>query len=680
MAESLHSLAFLARALKGPLNFLEPEPEEIYRLLPEVSAHLPIPQRIYLADESATPVLGYPVLVTPELEELKEALAGYVLAEEEVQCRIHLRQSYDTSIHADAWERYRALLERATENVTVSSYGRQFPDIFWLHHSLDVARLLKETPRRVSRFDSNLGREKGGPLKYEVFFRYLDRVLALTYDQVDHLATDTEEHEQELFPTLLTRMRDNVLILTEDHVSPDLAELSTYFQDHLHIDGRDLRYRMAKLAEWHADRWKRDPTLRSVSQTLLGAESSGDPRELFRRRGYVRFLSGWDGYDARRLLPPEQILVWEKLLLKLKEYELYHGLRRLIVPLFEHGGTLCFRERSLNRTWVGPSVVEVSAATRPMDFMAPWVVDPLVSRFGLIYDITDFSQTVTHLRRAGSEIQDRSFRQMFRFQRRINRLAGTYRLKLEKYLGDGAFFSSRESWRMIIVALNVQRFYREALRDGFPFDRGLRIALNYGQYRLLPIQGANPGEPERYEFFGHGVVELTRLTTGKSMREIEEIKILLVNFGYPERTVHKFFAPLAAKGASGEMDLVDKQEEDRRFYAYINRNGKLVNEGIVATDEYVRALHDERPFRTLYQVEDQGHSYVGFTLDAGEGRLYVGLRKLGIASLKGLEPLPVYEVVDGTSWSGQSMREVDGTDLLTALERNYARSFTQASG
>ena len=677
MPDTLHSLVVLARALKGPLSFLRPEADEIYRLLPEVSARLPMPQKIFLADESASPALGYPVLMSEETKRLKDALADYLRAEEEVQCRILLRHSYDTSNHVQAWDRYRELLERATENVTVSSYGRLFPDIFWLFHSLDVAKLLKETPRRVSRFDTNLGREKGGSIKYAVFFKYLDRVLSITYDKVDHLATDTEEHEQELFPTLLARMRDNVLILTEDHISPDLAELSTYFQDHLHIDGRDLRYRLAKLAEWHADRWARDSRLRAAAEHLVGSEAASSPRDLLRRSGYVRFLSGWDGYDSRNLLPEAQIVVWEKLLQKLKEFELYHGLRRLVVPLVDQGdGRLCFRERALNRTWVGPSLVEVSSAPRPMDFMAPWVVDPLVSRFGLIYDITDFSQTVTHLRRAGSEIQDRSFRQMFRFQRRINQLALSYRLKLEKYLGDGAFFSAREAWRLAIVGVQIQRFYREALRDGLPFDRGLRLALNYGQYRLLPIQGANPGEPGRYEFFGHGVVELTRLTTGKSMREIEEIKIFLVNLGYSEQTVHKFFAPLADKG---DMDLVDKREEGREFHAYINRNGKLVNEGMVATDEYVRELNRERPFKILYQVETQGHSYVGFPLETNEGRLYMGLRKLGIANLKGLEPLPVYEIVDGTSWSGQSLRELQETNLLTALERNYAVGLTEAS-
>ncbi len=77
------------------------------------------------------------------------------------------------------------------------------------------------------------------------------------------------------------------------------------------------------------------------------------------------------------------------------------------------------------------------------------MVDPRVDRFGLIYDISDFSQTVSVLHRSGSDSQDEAFRTMFRFQRRVNRLALARRVKLEKYLGDGAFYSSREACRLL---------------------------------------------------------------------------------------------------------------------------------------------------------------------------------------------------------------------------------------
>jgi class 3 adenylate cyclase len=185
--------------------------------------------------------------------------------------------------------------------------------------------------------------------------------------------------------------------------------------------------------------------------------------------------------------------------------------------------------------------------------MAPWVVDPLVERYGMIYDISDFSATLSVLHRAGNESQEGAFLTMFRFQRRINRLAVSHRAKLEKYLGDGAFYSSREATNLLLCSIQLQRYYVEAVREGLPFDRGMRIALNFGPYRLIPM-GGQAGEGERYEFFGPGLVELSRLTTGKATQEIDEVKTMLINQGYPEATVHRFFAPLSHKN----VDVVDK--------------------------------------------------------------------------------------------------------------------------
>ena len=115
----------------------------------------------------------------------------------------------------------------------------------------------------------------------------------------------------------------------------------------------------------------------------------------------------------------------------------------------------------------GGEWARLSPATRPLDFMAPWVVDPLVSRFGLIYDISDFTETVTMLRRSGALEQDRSFRMMFRFQRKVNRLASQQRAKLEKYLGDGAFYTTRRALRPGVCRF-LQPEWKEPVPDRIP--------------------------------------------------------------------------------------------------------------------------------------------------------------------------------------------------------------------
>jgi hypothetical protein len=655
----------LLQILQGPFNFLRPDPEEVRRLMPDLQRVLPIPRPIFLEDESATPLQGFPVLLSDGMLGLRAALRDYVEAEESVQVAGLKREGHDVRAHTQAWERYVALLSRAVENATISSYGRQYPAVFWLHHSLDVARLLKDVPRRIVRRDSEIGRRHGDAIKYRIFDRLLDRVLATSYDLVQRVAGATEEVEEELFPRLLSRMRDNVLLFTEDYIGRDLAELGSYFNGSLKIDGRDLRWRLDELARWHFDQLAADPTLRALATHLLRSDPRNDARDLLNRPGYVAYLSTLRGYDPRRLLAPAQVQVWEGLLVKLKEFELVHALRRLIVPIEIQDGRMAGRELPAGRAAQGE--LRLSPATRPLDFMAPWVVDPQVERYGMIYDISDFSQTLSMLQRAGQASQDGAFLAMFRFQRRINRLALSHRAKLEKYLGDGAFYSSREAVNLLLCSIQLQRYYVEAVREGLPFDRGMRIALNYGPYRLIPMS-SQPEEGERYEFFGPGLVELSRLTTGKATQEIDEVKAMLINQGYPEATVYRFFAPLSQKN----LDVVDKREESRRFYAYINRNGTLHNNGMVATGPFIAQLDQELDGARLFYGSDGERCYVVLELEDGGDRLPVGIRKLGLAQLKGLEKLAVYEIVDAAAFS--AFTPIQGERLVTAVEREFANA------
>jgi hypothetical protein len=662
----------LVQLLSGPFNFLRPDPEEVRRLFPDQDRTLPLPRAIFMEDETVTPVQGFAILASEGMASLRDALQKYILAEEEMQIAALRREPHDLKSYGAVWERYRALLARAVDNVTISSYGRQYPAIFWLHHSLEVARLLKDTPKRILRIDSEIGRRHGDALKYRIFDRFLDRVLSATYDMVQKMAGDIEEVEEELFPRLLTRMRDNVLLFTEDYISRDLAELGSYFNGSLRIDGRDLRQRLEELGRWHADHLAKDRELRDLAVHLLGSDNPPDSRDLLLRPGYTTFLTRLRGYNPAKLLPPSLVPVWESLLLKLKEFELLHALRRRLImvePPLPDGTFLCRELPGLGPA-AGRGTFPLSSATRPMDFLAPWVVDPRVERFGMIYDISDFSQTLALLHRAGNESQEDAFRTMFRFQRRINQLALHYRTKMEKYLGDGAFFSSREALNLLICSIHIQRFYVQAVKEGLPFDRGMRIALNYGSYRLIPLSGG-PEDGERYEFFGPGLVELTRLTTGKATQEIDEVKSMLINQGYDAIEVHRFFAPLAEK----KVDMVDKREEARRFYAYLNRNGTLHNNGMVATLPYMSRLETEIGPRPLQRVSAGDRRYVLLELPGTEGML-VGIRKLGMAHLKGLEKLAVYEIVDADTLDAGTFVPADGSFLVTAIDREFAGALT----
>ncbi len=660
----------IQRLFPGTFNFFQRTPEDLRLAVPDAEAVLPNPQRIFLDSEEATPLMGFAVLMSDNSIALRESLEGYLQAEIEQQVAVAKRTVGDPKRLDSSWERYKLQLERSTENSVRSSFGRQLPSIFWLYHSIAVSRLFKEMPRRIRRLDLEIGRSQGNLIRYRVYNRFLDRVLAVTYDVAHRVAEEAEEQEQNLFPTLLSRMRDNVLILTEDHVSFDLSELDGYFRGFLHVDGKDFRGRLNRLESWLTEQLRADRELRSTAEHLLLAGQDITARNLFRRPGFVRMLSESREYDQRALLDPRQVTTWESLLIKLKEFEVLLSLRRMVLPVRERMGAMTCQAPHIPGSGMATRTVTLSTSTRPLDFMTTWVIDPLVRRCGLIYDITDFSAIVSYLGRSGSDDQDTSYRSIFRFQRWVNQMARSRRLQLEKYLGDGALYSGRHPSRLLNLAIELQRYYSRALKEGFPFDRGMRIALNYGEYRLLPIEEGTSGAPRRYEFFGHGIVELSRLVTGKTMREIDEIKNLLIGLGYPAAEVESFFAPALRQN----VDLVDKIEESRHFYCYINPNGTLINEGIVATQQFIQQLEREGSVMDVASARDGNRGYLVLTLGEAANQFLIGLRKLGHASLKGLAKVPVYEIVDGEVWRDQPLPSVARGRLLVTLDREFAET------
>ncbi|MEM6456345.1 MAG: hypothetical protein AAF772_14720 [Acidobacteriota bacterium] len=672
MSKALHE-----HLSRGTFNFLRPSAQELGQLVPS-AVNLPMPQRIFLHEESATPILGFPMLLSAGAVRLHDALDEVLRVEEESQLAKLARRSFDAQAYTRAWDTYRQLLTQALENTILSSHGQNYPGVFWLHHSQHIATTLRALPSSIRRQSGSAGREHGDAIKYQIYFKYSDRINDLVHDVVQRLAKQLDQGENALFPPLLTAMLDNVLIFTEDYVGADLSELTSYFAGSLRIDGRALRQRLSALEAWHTRMLTDDAQLRTIVRDLLRLDPEGDPRAALITCGYVSQLSRHPAYDPSTLPSPEQVQVWEGLLVKLKEFELFSALRKMIMPLETKGDGLVARKRGLSTTWMaGPPVIKVSRTTRPIDVMAPWVVDPRVQRFGLVYDITNFSATLAHLSRAETRQIEDAFRQMYHFQRRINREALEHGLKLEKYLGDGAFYSSRYALTMLLVALQLQRGYREALTRRFPFDRGMRIALNEGEYRLLPLDAGGAGTSAggsspaaaRYEFFGHGLVELSRLSTGKATQEIDAFRTYLIGQGYPEATVNKFFAPLQRRNA----ELITKIEESRQFYAYIDRNGALVNEGIVATEAVIRQIGKREP---MFFASDGGRGYVVVPLEHGGVRIPIGVRKLGKARFKGLEPLPVYEIVDGADLDRRRFKPIAAQPILDALNRAFAAAMT----
>ncbi|MHB0969227.1 MAG: nucleotidyl cyclase domain-containing protein [Thermoanaerobaculia bacterium] len=645
------------------VRFLLDRPETATFLLPQAIAGtlsetfdrpdwlLPRPYKIFFADENVAPVLGFPLLDAPVLHELETKLDRWIA--EETGSQIDGRSSKEKA--QQAFSAYITQVVRVAENALLSNLMSDYHAVFWLTHSLEVSRHFANIPRRMGSIDPLIARTQGDATKYRLFTKWASELRDQMSRMTARLAPvlDGEEERGMQFFRVL---QENVLIFTEEIIGPDLRELRSFMVGYLHRDASSFRDVFERVRNFTVETIKRDRVFRSGVALFGVSPDQGAPLALLLDRRFQRFVFEHPSIDlVVNREEREQFLSMSR---RICEFAILHLLRRGLTFMTTTPGGDVLQPDGRGTAF--------SRSTRPIDFGRPGVVDPMVFRFGLIYDISAFSETLGDIARSGRKGELNSYRQMLVFQRRLESITARHRLQFEKFLGDGAFYTTRRALRLVRAAIEIQRFYSDFRKRGFAFSKGIRIALNYGYYRLLPMKGSSETNERVTEFYGPGVVELSRLTTGKANREIAEIQSFLLGHGYDEESVRTFFAPLA-RG----VDLIDHEMHKREFYAYSNASGHLINEGIVASLPLLQELSNElvAESQQIYRIESPWGTYFAFNPEV-EGIGYIGIRLIGTVALKGLGKVEVGEIVDFDA--NVLAVEVEITDsLVTLLRQEY---------
>jgi hypothetical protein len=624
----------------------------IEALFPHAESLLPEPYKIFPADETQPPTLGFALAETQVIKELDTKLDRWLSDEVvwQVTRNPNVKEKVQLSLAA-----YLTPLMKVAENAMMSNLLNDYHAVFWLAHSFDVARHFSSVPRRVSAIDIQAGRNQGDAYKYRIFSRWSTE----TRDQMTQLAAkasailDGEEQRSLQFFRLL---QDDVLIFTEEFIGPDLRELRSFLTGYLRRDFQSFRDGFDRLRNVATDLLQRDRTFRTSLPFFGISEDQGITTAVLLDGRFQSFF--FELPAVQNTVSREDREQFQLIARRLREFAILNQLRRGITWLVtaSDGRVLAADKRS---------GLAYSRSTRPLDFGRPGVVDPMIHRFGLIYDISNFSETLGNIRRAGRKEEVSSYRQMLLFQRKLESIAQRHLLIFEKFLGDGAFYTTRRSLRLIRAAIEIQHFYSEMRKKGFAFNKGLRIALNFGYYRLLPMKGAASNE-RITEFYGPGIVELSRLTTGKANKEIEEFASFLVAHGYEQTKVQQFFAPLA-RG----VDVIDHTQHAREFFAYVNVNGHLINEGIVGSLSFLQELSNELSSegQRLFRLRSPWGNYFGFD-PAITGFEFIGVRIIGTVSLKGLDNIEVGEIVSFKPGEVEAVA-IDSPELVMALRQEF---------
>ena len=655
-------VSYLAQRPDAPTFLL---PNEFGRTVTELfpPTLLPEPYKIFPADETQPPALGFAVLETPLMKELDAKLDRW-LAEE---------VAWQVSRAADAKEKAQLALQaylgpliRSAENALMSNLLSDYHAIFWLAHSLDVARHFAAIPRRVSAFDAAAGRTLGDSLKYRIFQRWVTETRE-QMTQVAMRAAALLEGEEQRGLQFFRLLQDDVLIFTEEFIGPDLRELRSFLNGYLRRDFQAFRDAYERMRTTAVDLLQKDRTFRAALPLFGANPDQGITLALLLDSRFQTFL--FDHPAVQNAVTREEREQFHLIARRVREFAVLNQLRRGLVWMTTlPDGEIVSADRR--------NATLYSRSTRPMDFARPGVVDPVVHRFGMIYDISAFTETLGNVRRGGGKEEIRSYRQMLVFQRKLDSIAQRHLLQFEKFLGDGAFYTTRRALRLVRAAVEIQRFYSEMKRRGFAFNKGLRIALNYGYYRLLPMS-TSPDMTDRItEFYGPGIVELSRLTTGKANKEIEEIAAFLIAHGYEASKVQQFFAPLA-RG----VEVIDHTQHAREYYAYLDGNGHLVNEGLVASMPLLQELSNEigQEAQPLFRITAAWGTYIGFA-PAIAGVELLGVRLLGMVALKGLDNAEVGEIVPFTTGDTYEATPLGAHDLVMLLRQDFHQQQGSASG
>ncbi len=586
---------------------------------------MPAPFSLPVAGGDGSPLRGYVVALGPRRSAFYAAVDEFLGAL--IDERIGL-PAVAPDRPRKAEEHLRRMFQETLRGLLYAG-NPKLVDLFLLDHSAEVAARLRAPGQHLEEGDEFATANSTHPCA--VARSYSSRLWHWAGQVARDLGSESAGSEFDIFPHLLTVLRDNILIWMHSS-EPELPKLGGYVENVWGVDGSSFIDRVQETeSEIEREMAATPERLRPGSRKLTRLSR----RDLGLEVLWSIATAGGNSDERARF----DASICEDIVFRLRQFRLLHEYRRRIIQV-----------RKVGEEWIAgdresPTCVHFASGIRPIDFFRVGATGPVVERFGLRYDITGFSSTMAGLEALGAEDRERALRKFFVFQRQVEGTARRRGLRVEKHLGDGVLFSSAGgAGDVLAAAMEIQRSYQHAVEHEMVFTGGIRIAANWGPYRIVGAMGTDADGAEG-QLFGPGIVEISRLVSGKVSRDLEEVRKLLVGAGYRRRDVNRFFAPFERR----HITLVDQSTKNRRFWAYVNPNGTLINEGVVITASFLaRVLAGVGS--QVQRYRDESLDFVIVDLGTADVPLRVGIAARGFAEFKGLSPIEVFEVVDADTW------------------------------
>ncbi len=623
-----------------------------------LAERLPHPYWLYGDDEVRPVALGFPLKVSRDWESFNRQLSRLVFTEAAYRLALLCAEPFDK---AGLVEQRRAVAEtfsQALENALTHDHGQRLPELLWLVITRETAAAISHAVRDATPKVPPEKRDEADIIRLTIAERLSEIFRRAEVDANGRLERRDSRPPAVDATSVAEVLRRDLLPWAFDELGDSLLGLAPYVERSLRLSRPHFTRLVTEVAPRVERLLTRDSNFRlalSLSEKDLEALSA---QRLLLHPAVLSLLPHWQHAEAPALIAQE-LGVLQRLEGILTRFEVVAALRRAIFPVTVQDQQIITR--------LGTQFVTLSSGTRPLDFTHPGVTDSAVLRYGLLYDLADFTHQLEDLRRRGRQWEQQGLLLMTKFLQQVEEIRAKHRLKFEKFLGDGAFYSARSARPVLLAAAELRILYERLRRQGFPFDRGLRLAANVGTYHLVPM-ALGKGTRPHFEFFGHALVELVRLTTGKTTKEVDDITDFLLAAGYDINRVLEFLEPVRHESR------IPEHARERPYAAYLAENGELANLGCVVTEAFLHDLDRELGEVPLLRTEAYGVQWLLLPFDpARPEKPWIGLRLLGTARLKGIDPGPLAEMVVLDQPPEDSETIKPGTPLVPTLHRLAGR-------
>jgi hypothetical protein len=228
-------------------------------LFGEAAASVPHPYWLYSETEQAPLLLGFPMRVSPGWEAFGREVTRLLEAEAFYRRALTLREEVTKAPLVELRRQMVGRITDALDNAYLHDYGQRLPEIFLLVFTREVAERLRTVVRNLAGNTPELAPRVVDEIRFTIAQRLADVTHRARTQALDRL-----RQAEVLQPTVASRafsdlLRDDLLPFAEIRFSPDLRELDSFLQGHLHLDPGRFRSIFATTTDQLQELRKVDP-------------------------------------------------------------------------------------------------------------------------------------------------------------------------------------------------------------------------------------------------------------------------------------------------------------------------------------------------------------------------------------------------------------------------------------